>query len=171
MAIYIAHNMGFSTTTAVGAGTSYAAGAKCAIQLDVPTTLRVQILEWGVSFDATAASTGTANVELVQGTAASTMSTAHTTSTVMAVGTDGAGTSRLNYGTTADTGYGNGAITTTTTELTFDKLYMNLTSAYCKMWPLGEQPMSDLDSFVQLRINTSATANAIAFIKFREIAG
>lgn len=169
MAIFIAYNMAHSTTTNVGAGTSYASGAKCAIQLDVPTTMRLQILEWGISFDATAASTGTANVELCQGTTASTMSTAHTNATVLAVGMDGAATSRLNYGTTSDTGYGNGSIASTTTELTFDKLYMNLTGSYMKMWPLGEQPMCDADSFVQLRVNTSATANAIAYIRFREL--
>lgn len=166
MAIFTAWNMAASTTTNVGAGTSYATGAKCAIQLEVPSTLRVQILEWGVSFDGT---TGSANIELVQASAASTMSTAHTTSTVVAQGTDGTATSRLTYGTTADTGYGNGAITTNTTEITFDKAYIPLTSAYFKMWPLGDQPMSDTTKWVQLRINTTATANGIAYIRFREL--
>lgn len=168
MAIFVAHNMAFSTTTNVGAGTSYASGAKCAIQLDVPTTIRVQLLEWGVSMDGTS---GAANWELVQATAASTMSTAHTTSTVVAIGLDGAATSRLNYGTTSDTGYGNGSIATNTTEATFDKAYIPQSGLYVKMWPLGEQPLCDLDSFVQLRVNTTATVSAVAYIKFRELTG
>lgn len=169
MAIYTAWNAAFSTTTGVAGGTSYAAGAKCAIQLEVPSTLRVQILEWGISFDGSAAATP-AVVELVQASAASTMSTAHTTSSVVAQGTDGAATSRLTYGTTADTGYGNGAITTNTTEIVFDKQYIAPTNQYIKMWPLGEQPMSDTTKWVQLRINTTATVNALAYIRFRELA-
>lgn len=169
MAIYTAWNAAFSTTTGIAAGTSYATGAKCAIQLDVPATLRLQILEWGISFDAATAETP-AVVELVQASAASTMTTAHTTSTVVAQGTDGAATSRLNYGTTADTGYGSGAITSNTTEITFDKVYVPVTGIYKMMWPLGNEPVCDQSKFVHLRINTTATRNALAFIKFRELA-
>jgi hypothetical protein len=168
MAIFVAYNAAFSATTAVAGGTSYASGAKCAIQLDVPTTMRLQILEWGVSFDGSTSATP-ATVELVQASVASTMSTAHTNATVLAVGMDGAATSRLNYGTTSDTGYGNGAITSNTTELSFDRQYIAPTNQYVRMWALGEQPMCDADSFVQLRINTTATVNALAYIRFREL--
>jgi hypothetical protein len=168
MALFIAYNAAFSATTDVAAGTSYASGAKCAIQLDVPSTMRLQILEWGVSFDGSTAATP-ALVELVQASAASTMSTAHTSSTVLATGADGTATSRLNYGTTADTGYGNGAITSNTTELVFDKQYIAPTNQYIKMWPLGDYPMCDAGKFVQLRIKTTATVNALAYIRFREL--
>lgn len=167
MALFTAYNHAFSATTNVAAGTSYATGAKCMIQLDVPASMRVRIVEYGLSFDGSVAATP-ATVELVQASAASTMSTAHTASTVVTVG-EGAGTSRLNYGTTADTGYGNGAITTNTTEKTFDSQYISPTGQYVKQWPLGREPMSDADSFVQLRINTSATVNAIAYVTFEEI--
>lgn len=167
MAIFVAYNCAFSTTTNVGAGTSYATGAKCAIQLDVPANMKLDILEWGVSFDGTAV--GAANVEVVQASASSTMSTAHTSSTVLAIGPDGAATSRLGYGTTADTGYGNGAITTNTTEIVFAKAYVPQTGLYVQMFPLGTEPRSDPSKFVHLRINTTATVNAIAYIKFREI--
>lgn len=169
MAIFVAYNHAFSATTDVSAGTSYTSGtARCAIQLDVPTTMRLQILEWGISFDGSAAGTP-GIVELAQASAASTMSTAHTNGTVLAIGLDGAATSRLNYGTTSDTGYGNGTITSNTTELVFDKQYIAPTNQFVRVWPLGEQPMCDTDSFVQLRVKTATTANAIAYIKFREL--
>lgn len=169
MAIFVAYNSIFSATTDVSAGTSYASGtARVAIQLDVPTTMRLQILEWGVSFDSSAAGTP-GIVELAQASAASTCSTAHTSATVLAVGLDGAATSRLNYGAATDTGYGNGSITTNTTELVFDKQYIAPTNQFVRLWPLGEQPMCDADSFVQLRIKTAVTANALAYIRFREL--
>lgn len=168
MAIYVAYNSIFSATTDVSAGTSYASGAKVAIQLDVPANMRLRFLEWGVSFDGSAAATP-AICELVQTNTASTCSTAHTSSTIMAIGADGAGTTRLNFGAATDTGYGNGTITSTTTELVFDKQYVAPTNQYLKMWPLGNEPMCDASKFVQLRIKTAATVNALAYVVFKEI--
>jgi len=166
MAQYIAYNCAFSATSAVAAGTSYATGAKVAIQLDIPATLNVKIIEWGISFDGSAAATP-ANVELVQTNTASTTSTAHTTSTVLPVG-DNVLTTRLNFGAATDTGYGNGAITSTTTEKVFDKQYVAPTNQYIKQWPLGREPVAAVSKFVQLRVSTSATVNAIAYIVWEE---
>ena len=55
---FVAYNNGFDTTTDVIGGQSYAGGtAKCAIQLATPSTLEIVILEYGVSFDGSAADT------------------------------------------------------------------------------------------------------------------
>lgn len=168
MAYYLALNHAFSTTTTVATGTSYATGAKCAIQLDCGTSVRVRIIEYGISFAGNTADVP-AKVELVQASAASTMSTAHTTATVLPIGSE-TQTSRLNYGATTNTGYGNGAITTNTTQKYFDSQYIPPTGQFVKQWPLGREPISDsAANFVQLRINTSATVIAAAYIVFEEI--
>lgn len=166
MAQYTAYNCALSTTTAVGAGTSYASGGKVAIQLDIPSTLNVKIIEWGISFNGSTAAVP-ANVELVQTNTASTTSTAHTTSTVLPIG-DNTLTTRLNFGAATDTGYGNGAITSTTTEKNFDKQYIAPTNQYIKQWPLGREPVAAGGKFVQLRVDTTATVSAIAYIVWEE---
>lgn len=167
MAQFMALNHAFSTTTGINAGTSYATGAKVAIQLQVPSGRRIKIIEYSVSMDNTSANTP-ARVELVQASAASTMSTAHTTSTVLPMGSE-TQTTGLTFGATTNTGYGNGSITTNTTQKYFDSQFIPPTGQFVKQWPLGREPMCDSSGcYVQLRINTSTTANVVAYIVWEE---
>lgn len=168
MALYVAYNTAFSATTGVQAGASYATGAKIAIQLDIPSTLLVTVVEYGVSFDGSAAATP-AIVELVQASAASTCSTAHTTTTVQPIGDNSSLATKLNFGAATDTGYGNGSITSNTTEKTFDRQYVAPTGQYVKQWPLGREPVCAGSKFLQLRVNTSATVNMIGYIMWEEM--
>lgn len=165
MALYIAYNCAFDATTGTTAGTSYTTGAKCAIQLATPSTVLLRIVEYSVSFNGSAAATP-ATVTLVQASAASTMSTAHSTSTVVAIGDSGK-TSGLTMGTGA-TGYGNGAITTNTTSKMYDAQFVPQTAQFVKQWPLGREPIVPASAFCQLRINTSATVSAIGYIVAEE---
>jgi hypothetical protein len=162
---FIAWNVAHSLTTAVQAGASYATGAKVAIQLATPSTLELTIVEWGVSFDGSSAATP-AIVELVIAGAASTCSSAHSTTTIQNYGPS-ALASKLSMGTTT-TGYGNGSITTNTTAQTWDKQYVAPTNQYLKLWPLGREPVLGASKFLQLRISTSATVNALAYIVWEE---
>lgn len=165
MALYIAQNAALSTTTALGAGTSYASGAKVALQLQIPDNTSVSIVEIGWSQES-ATSTATL-LELVTTDAASTVSTGHTTTTVKPL-TQNNTTSRLTMGTTG-TGYGNGAITTNTTLRTLHKLYAP--QQYVYTWPLGMWPIANdgsTETYVQFRVNTTATVNAIAWIIWNE---
>lgn len=163
---FIAYNNAFGATTAVMIGTSYATGGKVAVQLQTPSTLQVKIIEWGISFNGSAAATP-AVVELVQNGTGSTVSTAHTTSTVQPIG-DNTKTSGLTYGATTNTGYGNGAITSATPDKYFDAQFIAPTSQYVKQWPLGREPVCAASKFCQLRLNTSATVTAVAYIIFEE---
>lgn len=163
--LFIAYNAAFDATTGVTAGTSYATGAKVAIQLATPSTLQIRIVEYGISFNGSAAATP-ATVTLAQAGAASTTSTAHSTSTIVAIG-DNTKTSGLSMGTTTS-GYGNGAITTNTTSKMFDAQFIAPTTQFVKQWPLGREPVLPVSSFLQLRINTSATVSALAYIVFEE---
>lgn len=167
MAQYMALNHAFSTTTGVAAGTSYTTGGKVMIQLDVPATTRVRIIEYGLSFNNTVSNVP-AKVELVQCGTASTCSTAHTSSTVLPIGAENT-TTRLNFGATTDTGYGNGAITSNTTDKYFDSQYIPPTGQFVKQWPLGREPLSDVSKFIQLRIDTAATVTVAAYIIWEEV--
>lgn len=163
--LFIAYNAAFDATTGVTAGTSYTTTAKVAIQLATPSTLQLRIVEYGVSFNGSAA--GTPNtVTLAQAGAASTCSSAHTTSTIVAIG-DNTKTSGLSMGTTTS-GFGNGAITTNTTSKMYDAQFIAPTTQFVKQWPLGREPVLPASSFLQLRISTSATFTALAYIVFEE---
>jgi hypothetical protein len=169
MALFVAYNAALSTTTNVGAGTSYATGAKVAIQLEVPSSGCIEIVEWGWSQDV---ATATATLlEIASTDTGSTVSTAHTTTTVESWGNyvDGVN-SRLTYGATTNTGYGNGAITSNTTLRNAAHLYVPQT--YVQQYPLGGWPKfgsGTAENFVQMRVNTTATVNALAWIVWNEI--
>jgi hypothetical protein len=163
--IFVAYNTAFSTTTGVASGASYATGAKVAIQLATPSTLEIRLVEWGISFDGSAAVTP-AVVELAVAGTASTCSSAHSTSTIMNVGPS-ALVSKLSMGTTTS-GYGTGSITSNTTSQTWDRQYVAPTNQYVKQWPLGREPVLLASKFLQLRVSTTATVNAIAYIMWEE---
>ncbi len=165
MTLYIAYNCAIDATAGVLAGTSYATGAKVAIQLAPPAGRNIRVVEWGVSFNGSAAGTP-AVCTLAQASAASTTTTAHSTSTIMPVG-DNNKASQLSMGTTTS-GFGNGAITTNTTERQFAAAFVGPTSQYEKQFPLGRDYVVEPSKFLQLRINTAATYTAVAYIVFEE---
>jgi hypothetical protein len=170
MATFIAYNTALSTTTGIAAGTSYATGAKVALQLQIPDAGQIELIEWGVSFDGSAAATP-ALLEVASTDAGSTMTTAHTTTTVKNLLDPNGAASRLTMGTTG-TGFGNGAITTNTTLRMADRQYVAPTNQYVKMWPLGVYPKfgnGATENFLQFRINTTATVNAIIYAVWNEL--
>lgn len=171
MTSYTAYNSALSTTTGIAAGTSYAAGAKVAIQLQIPSGGQIELIEWGIAHDGSAAATPSL-VEIASTATGSTMSTAHSTTTVKPVGDPNAPASRLTYGATTNTGYGNGAITTNTTLRMADRLYVPTTSPWVKLWPLGCYPKfgaTGAAEFLQLRINTTVTLNVICWLVWNEL--
>jgi hypothetical protein len=165
MSLYIAYNCAIDATTGVMAGTSYAAGAKVAIQLATPSTISARIVEWGISFNGTAAG-APAVCTLAQASAATTSMTAHSTSTVLPVG-DNPKVSSLTMGT-GSTAYGAVAITTNTTERQFAGALVGPMTQYEKQFPLGRDYVVSPSKYCQLRINTAATLTAVAYIVFEE---
>jgi hypothetical protein len=165
MSLYVAYNCAIDSSTGVMAGTSYSPGAKVAIQLATPSTISVRIVEWGVSFNGTAAGSP-AVCTLAQASAASTGLTTHSTSTVLPVG-DNPKTSSLTMGT-GSTGFGAVSIVTNTTERQFAGALVGPMSQYEKQFPLGRDYVVSPSKYCQLRINTATTLTAIAYIVFEE---
>lgn len=160
---YTAWNCAFGATTAVALGTSYASGSKCAIQLATSSSQQLKLIEWGCSFSGTAAGTPTF-IELVQNGTASTMSTAHSTTTVQPTGAS-VTSCPLTMSTTT-TGYGNGSITSATPDKMYDAQQIQPTGGYVKQWPLGREPVVAVSKFAQVRLNTSATYTALIYVVF-----
>lgn len=159
-----------SASTDITAGASYATTAKCMLQLAVPAAGMIRVVEYGVSFNGSAAATPSAIV-LRESSAASTMTTQHTTSTIKPI-TDVtvAASTRLDCGSTAKSGYGTGAITSSATNRLYDRQYVAPTGQYVKVWPLGQWPECGGSgiTYLQLNISTSATVLAYAYIIWEE---
>jgi hypothetical protein len=165
MTMFIAYNAAHGATTVAMLGTSYTTGTKTAIQLSTPSTGQIRIVEWGVSFNGSAA--GVPGVcELVQSGTATTGLTTHSTTTIQPIG-DSTTASRLTMGTGA-TGYGAVAPQSATPDKTFDAQFVAPTSQYVKQWPLGREPVVIASKNCQLRINTAATLTAVAYIVYEE---
>lgn len=166
MGLYIAYNTALSTTTNVGAGTSYTTGAKVALQLNVPDNNAINIVEWGFAQDS---ATATATLgELATTDTATTAMTAHSTTTIKPLLNNQYAPSILTMGTGA-TAYGAVAITSNTTLRTLHKLY--LPQQYVYQWPLGQWPVvgnGTAESFVQVRLNTTATVNVLTWLIWQE---
>lgn len=170
MTTYIAYNSALSATTAIAAGTSYTTGAKVALQLGIPSGKQIELIEWGIAQDGSAAATPTL-VEIASTATASTMSTAHTTTTVKPQLDPNAPASTLTMSTTG-TGYGNGAITSNTTLRMGPRLYVPTTAPYEKLWPLGCYPKfgaTGAAEFLQFRVNTTVTLNLICWLVWNEL--
>lgn len=162
-----AYNSALSTTTNIDGGTSYATGAKVALQIGIPANGQIALVEWSVSL--AGVQTTAAVLEVASTATATTGLTAHTTTTVFpAIDNYTLSTSRLTMGTAA-TGYGAVAITSNTTLRPIDRQLVF--SAYGKIWPLEDYPRfgGSAAQYVQFRINTAATVTAVIGARWIEL--
>jgi hypothetical protein len=126
----------------------------------------LKIVEWGISFDGSAAATPIL-VELLETDVAATV-TAHVAAglskldaTALALGNPT--TDIVEVGTTA-TGYtasGEGSITDSRL---FDVQLVPPTGLYVKQFPLGREPMIQLAKFGRIRVTAPAAVNAVCYM-------
>lgn len=137
------------------------------LQLATATTEGIYIVEWGISFDGSAAATPI-QVELFNCTGAATMSTA-LAATDVARFTDPATSEAipLQYSTTLS-GYATAAVTegTVANYNAIDAQLIAPTSQYVKQWPLGREPSAALSTFVRIRVTAPATVNCTCYVVF-----
>jgi hypothetical protein len=152
-----------ATTAMMAAGTSYATGAKVAIQIATLSTGRVRIIEWGAIGFGTAGGSKTL-MTLAQASAASTCTSAHSTATITPTGDDTTACPLTMSTTTC--GYGTGTITTNTTDRQFAAVGLDPAEHYEKQFPLGRDYIVAPSKFLQLRINTAATNTLLCYVVF-----
>jgi hypothetical protein len=137
------------------------------LQLATSAGNPIQIQEWGVSFDGSAAGTPV-QCELIDTAAvAATMSTAHVAANIVQLDTvaDG-GASTLSLGTTALTGFATAAVTegTITATRLFDLQQVAPSSLYVKQFPLGTEPVVPGGRFLRVRVTAAASVNAYVYV-------
>lgn len=144
-----------------------ATGATIKTMLQVQSTTRqLRVVEWGISFDASAAAAPVL-CELVEtGTVAATV-TAAVTAGVQPYSDPNLPTSAVALGTTA-TGYTASAEGTVTATRYGDLQLIAPTNQYIKQWPLGQEFLVAAGRFLRVRVTAAATVNCWTYLIWNE---
>lgn len=165
--LYLIPN-GASPTTAAQVGVDTGTAIKTMLQIKLATVaLRGKIIEWGISFDGSAAATPIQCELLTTGTVKATISE-HVASGI--INLDPFATTPTDdfpfaFGAAGDeTGYTATVEGTITTTRMFDMQYIAPTNGYVKQWPLGREPeFSQLD-FLRIRVTAGAAVDAYCYV-------
>lgn len=169
MGLYVVQNGAMQTTVApvkVTTGTTI----KTLLQLALKSGVIGRIVEWGISFDGSAAATPI-ECELIEtGTVAATV-TAFVAADITKLDGDALNngdptTALVNVGTSAS-GYTATAEGTITAVRNLDGAQLIApTNQYVKQFPLGQEPVIQADNFARVRVTAPAAVNAYCYIKF-----
>jgi hypothetical protein len=154
---------GASPTTAAQVVVSTGTAIKTLVQVATPSTVDIQVIEWGVSFDGAAAAAGI-KVELLQTDVAATSGTS-LTPTIW--GNPNAPASGC-VGGTGLTCYSPSAEGTIAAVRMFDVQLVSPMGQYIKQFPLGREPWVAVSKFLRIRVTAAAAVNAYAYIVWSE---
>lgn len=153
---------GAAAPVAVTTGTAI----KTMLQVEPSATLVAKIVEWGISFDGSAAATPI-KVELVETSGAATVTATASADITKLDGDAQAGgdptTNLIQVGTT-NTGYTASGEGTPGTCRIFDLQYIAPTSQYVKQFPLGREPMIQISKFCRIRVTAGAAVNCYTYM-------
>ncbi|MEU8151794.1 hypothetical protein [Nonomuraea sp. NPDC048901] len=164
MALYWAANGAMPTTAALTPVTTGTA-VKTLLQIATPSTKAIKVVEWGISFDGSAAATPI-RCELVQTDVAATV-TAHVSAGVQPYSDPNAPASLMTLGTSA-TGYTATAEGSITATRTGDLQLIAPTTSYVKMWPLGREFAVPVSKFLRVRVTAAAAVLAYTYVVWSE---
>lgn len=162
MSIYQINNGPMPTTASFVAVTT---GTTIKTLLQLKPFNVCKIVEWGISFDGSAAATPI-EVELLDtGTVFATVTASADADIYKFDGAEGAVASvaGLTLGTAA-TGYTSSAEGTITAVKLFDTQLIAPTNQYVKQWPLGREPKLIIGNAVRIRVKAGAAVNAICYM-------
>ena len=136
---------------------------KSMLQLTIPSTVAIRIVEWGCSFD-TPATASIINVELFGHLTALTTGSAGSFTPAEYGSFSGV------PGLTTCLQAGSGAFTETTptSYRPFDIQTIAPPAQYVKQWPLGREPQGNLSTLVGIRVTASVTCNMYTYIIYEE---
>jgi hypothetical protein len=159
---YIAFN-GVEPTSASRVAVATGTAIKTLLQVATPATAEVKVIEWGISFDGSAAATP-GIIELIQTDVAAT-SGSSLTPTVFG---NPLGPASLCVGGTGATCYSPSAEGTITAIRSGDTQLVAPTNQYVKQFPLGREFMVPISKFLRIRVKFGTTVNAICYIVWEE---
>jgi hypothetical protein len=160
MALYWAHN-GAAPTTAAAVKVTTGTSIKTLLQVATGSAVPIAVIEWGVSFDGSAAATPIA-VELIQTDVAATV-TSFTPQNY-----DNYTSTSQCPGGTALTGYSASAEGTITATRYADLQLIAPTNQYVKQWPLGREFDLPVSKFLRIRVTAAAAVNAYCYVIWQE---
>lgn len=166
--IYSAYN-GASVTSAAPVKVTTSAAIKTLQVLSPSSTMALEVIEWGISFDGSAAATPGV-CELLDVTA---QSIAHTVTAYAAadiVALSGAANklaTGLTLGT-ANSGFTASAEGTITTTKQMDTQLLPPTAPYIKQFPLERGPEIFASEFLRVRVTFGTAINALCYIVWAE---
>ena len=161
---YFAAN-GPMPTTAAQAVVTTGTTIKTLLQVATPATRAFRVVEWGISFDGSAAATPI-KCELLATDVAATV-TAHVAAGVQPYTDPNAPASLATLGTAA-TGYTATAEGTITAVRMGDVQLVAPTSQYVKQWPLGREFEVPVSKFLRVRVTAGAAVNAYCYLIWEE---
>ncbi len=138
---------------------------KTLLQVKLGTQGKGKIVEWGISFDGSAAATPI-KVELLEtGTVFATVTASVAADIIKFGDPNGVDPTTSNFivGTTA-TGYTASGEGTITASRAFDLQLIAPTNQYVKQFPLGREPVINVSTSVRIRANSATTVNAYCYM-------
>ncbi len=157
---------GPSPTTAAQVPVTTGTAIKTLLQIKPGATQYLKIVEWGISFDGSAAATPI-KCELLEVDVAATV-TAHVAAGIvkldgLAIGAGDPTTDIIEVGTSA-TGYTSTSEGSITTSRVFDAQLVAPTNQYVKQFPLGREPILKAGQFARIRVTAGAAVNAYCYM-------
>lgn len=157
---------GPSPTTAAQVVVTTGTSLKTLLQVKPGATQYIRLVEWGISFDGSAAATPI-KVECLEQDAAATV-TAHVAAGIvkmdaLAIGAGDPTTDIFEVGTSA-TGYTSSNENSPTTSRMFDVQLIAPTNQYIKQFPLGREPIFKAGQFAKIRVTAGAAVNAYCYM-------
>lgn len=163
-ALYLMYN-GPMPTTASQVAVATGTGIKTLLQVKPSSTNALKVVEWGISFDGSAAATP-GIIELCETDVAATV-TAFAQADVHkfdggALVNGNQTTNLIQVGTTSS-GYTSSNEGSITAIRQFDVQHIAPTGQYVKQFPLGREPVVQVDKFLRVRVKFGTTVNAICY--------
>lgn len=162
MALYLIANGPMPTTAAQAAVTT---GTAIKTLLQIKPFNVAKVVEWGISFDGSAAATPI-KVELLEtGTVFATVTASADVDIAKLSDPNAAAASvaGLTLGTSA-TGYTSSAEGTITAVRMFDVQFIAPTNQYVKQFPLGREPYINIGASGRIRVTAGAAVNAYCYM-------
>lgn len=157
---------GPSPTTAAQVAVTTGTSIKTLMQIKAGATLVCKILEWGISFDGSAAATPI-KCELLETDVAATV-TAYVAADLNKWDSDalmgGDPTTALVSVGTAASGYTSSGEGSITAVREFDVQFVAPTNQYIYQFPLGREPIIQVSKFGRIRVTAGAAVNALAWM-------
>lgn len=165
MALYTIWN-GPSPTTAAQVPVTTGTAIKTLLQILASATKPAKIVEWGISFDGSAAATPI-KCELLETDAAATV-TAHVAAGIVKTDAEalagGDPTTNLFPVGTTSTGYAASSEGSIAASRVFDAQLVAPTNQYVKQFPLGREPVIAIGKWGRIRVTAGAAVNALCYM-------